>query len=103
MASQQLTLTSTSDLRAKGQDVLNIADEFKQTLNTAQQNVSGILENWKDDNGKVFGEKYEELASVFGDCNENLQQMGQLLNKQASELEELLAQEEAELNAAKNA
>jgi len=101
MASQQISLTSTSDLKAKGQDVLNIADEFKQTLNTAQQNVSGILENWKDDNGRVFEEKYEELASVFGSCNENLQTMGELLNKQANEIDQMLAQEQAELNAAR--
>jgi len=100
---RQISLTSTSDLRAKGQDVLSIADEFKTTLNVAQQNVQGILDNWQDDNGKEFGVKYEELASVFDDCNENLQAMGELLNKEAKELEELLAQEEAELNAAKNA
>ncbi len=103
MANQQIALTSTADLRAKGQAVLNIADEFQSTLNQAQQNISGILENWKDDNGRLFGEKYEELASVFKDCNENLQAMGQLLNKEATELEEMLAQEQSELNVAKNA
>lgn len=103
MANQQISLTSTADLQAKGREVLSIAGEFKSTLESAQQNVAGILENWKDDNGKYFQEKYEELATVFEDCNKNLQTMGELLNKEANEIDQMLAQEQEELNAARAA
>ena len=95
---RQISLTSTSDLRQKGQTVLNIADEFKGTLDLANQNVNAICDNWKDDNGQKYREKFDELASVFASCNSNLQAMGTLLNKEADELDEMLAIEQQQLN-----
>ena len=95
---RQIALTSTADLRQRGQTVLNIADEFKSTLDTANQNVNAICDNWKDDNGNKYREKYDELASVFASCNEKLQAMGKLLNKEADELDEMLAIEQQQLN-----
>ena len=98
---QQISLTSTSDLRAKAQDILNIADEFSTTLDSVNTDVNGILENWKDENGKVFETKYAEISSKFASFKENLKTMGELVNKEAKDIDEMLAQEAAELNAAK--
>ena len=99
---RQISLTSTSDLRQKGQTVLNVADEFKNTLSQASQNVDAICDNWQDDNGKRYREKFDELATVFSSCNANLQAMGALLNKEADELDEMLAVEQQQLNGTDN-
>ncbi len=97
----QISLTSTSDLKAKAQEILNIAEEFSTTLDLVNTDVDGITENWKDENGQVFRTKYDEISSKFTGFKENLKTMGELIDKEARDIDEMLAQEAAELNAAR--
>lgn len=98
---QQISLSSTSELKAKAQEILNIGDEFSTTLDAVNTDVQGILENWKDENGKVFETKYQEISAKFAGIKNNLKTMGELIDKEAKDIDEMLAQEAAELNAAR--
>ncbi len=95
---RKISLTSTDDLLQKGQAVLNAADDFKSTLDSANKNVKYICDNWDDDNGRRFSELYADFASKFDKLYADLQNMGNTLNKEARELNEMLAYEQQQLN-----
>ncbi len=93
MNNGNIRLDSTESLRAKASKVLSIADEFNSCLSKGGSSVDGILENWKDENAKIYENNFNELRSVFTKCYENLQAMGNALNKEADALDEQTARE----------
>ena len=96
-------LNDTASIGSKGKNVLSLADEFKAELSNAKENVQEILDNWQDENGKLFEEKYMSVESTFDDCYNNLIEMGNLLNEEATSIETMLEEEEADLQALREA
>ncbi|MBQ9853872.1 MAG: WXG100 family type VII secretion target [Bacilli bacterium] len=88
-----IRLDSTQSLREKATKVLSLADEFNNALSRAGSAVDGIMENWKDDNAKIYEGNFNELRAKFSTLYENLQAMGNALNKEADALDEQTARE----------
>ena len=88
-----IKLESTELLRSKATKVLSIADEINNSLSRADSEVTGILNNWKDENANIYEEKFNELHSLFTKCYNDLKNMGDVLNKEADSLDEQTANE----------
>ena len=93
MNNGNIRLDSTESLRAKASKISSIADEFNSYLSKSGTEVDGILENWKDENAKIYEGNFNELRNIFSRCYENLQAMGNALNKEADALDEQTARE----------
>lgn len=97
MNNGNIRLDSTESLRAKAAKIFSIADEFNSYLSKSGTEVDGILENWKDENSKVYEGNFNELRSIFSRCYENLQAMANALNKEADALDEQTARERTQV------